>query len=176
MDPTRARSISRVEPLSCKQFRLSAGDCRATIASVGASLRELTWRGRYPVVRFDAGAVRPHSPNAVVAPWPNRVVDGRYQFDGVEHQLALTEPQRGHALHGLAAWQDFAMVSQQPSAVALGATVTPQVGYPFRLGLVVTYSLTEQGLMISLEATNTGEGPAPFGAGIHPYRVPVRVL
>ena len=39
----------------------------------------------------------------------------------------------------------------------------PQFGYPFRLGVVVTYSLTEQGLMISLDATNTGGLPAPFG-------------
>ena len=67
------------------------------------------------------------------------------------------------------------MVSQQPSAVALGARVPPSVGYPFQLGLVVTYSLTEQGLMISLEATSAGEGPAPFGAGIHPYLCAVGV-
>jgi aldose 1-epimerase len=158
-----------MEPLSGRQFELSAGDYRAAIASVGASLRELTWQGRHLVVPFDADQVRPDYRGAVLAPWPNRVVNGRYQFDGVEHQLALTEPERGHALHGLAVWQDFAVVDQQPSAVALGATVPPQVGYPFRLGLIVTYSLTEQGLMISLKATNAGEGPAPFGAGIHPY-------
>ena len=156
-------------PLSGRQFVLSTGDYSATIASVGASLRELTWHGRHLVVPFDADEVRPDYRGAVLAPWPNRVVNGRYQFDGVEHQLALTEPERGHALHGLVIWQDFAVVSQQPSAVALGATLTPQIGYPFRLELVVTYSLTEEGLMISLEATNTGEGPAPFGAGIHPY-------
>lgn len=158
-----------MEPLSGRQFELSAGDYRATIASVGASLRELTWQGRHLVVPFDADEVRPDYRGAVLAPWPNRVVDGKYQFDGVEHQLALTEPERGHALHGLVVWQDFTVVSQRPGAVALGATVPPQVGYPFRLRLVVTYSLTEQGLMISLEATNTGEEPAPYGAGIHPY-------
>jgi aldose 1-epimerase len=158
-----------MEPLSGSQIRLSAGDYRATIASVGASLRELTWQGRHLVVPFDADEVRPNYRGAVLAPWPNRVVDGRYQFDGVEHQLALTEPERGHALHGLAVWQDFAVVSHDPGAVALGTTVPAQAGYPFPLGLVVTYSLTEQGLTISLEATNIGRRPAPFGAGIHPY-------
>jgi aldose 1-epimerase len=158
-----------MDPLSGRQFRLGAGDYGATIASVGASLRELTWQGRDLVVPFDADEVRPNYRGAVLVPWPNRVVDGRYQFDGVEHQLALTEPERGHALHGLVAWQDFAEVSQEPSAVALTATVPPQDGYPFRLELVVTYSLTEHGLTITLEATNTGGGPAPFGAGIHPY-------
>jgi Aldose 1-epimerase len=123
-----------MEPLSGSQIRLSAGDYRATIASVGASLRELTWQGGHRVVPFDADEVRPNYRGAVLTPWPNRVVDGRYQFDGVEHQLALTEPERGHALHGLAVWQDFAEVSQDPSAAALGTTVPAQAGYPFPLG------------------------------------------
>ena len=158
-----------MEPLSGRQFRLSAGDYRATIASIGASLRELTWQGRHLVVPFDEDEVRPGYRGAVLAPWPNRVVDGRYQFDGVEHQLALTEPERGHALHGLVVWQDFAVVSEEPSAVTLAVTVPPQDGYPFRLELVVTYALSDQGLTISLEATNTGPRPAPFGASIHPY-------
>jgi aldose 1-epimerase len=121
------------------------------------------------VVPFAADEVRPAYRGAVLAPWPNRVVDGKYQFDGIEQQLALTEPDRGHALHGLAVWQDAVVVSQEPDAVALGVTVSPQDGYPFRLSLLVTYSLTEQGLTINLEATNTGPRPAPFGAGIHPY-------
>src|SRR3712207_166744 len=122
-----------MEPLSGRQFRLRAGDYTATIASVGASLRELTWQGRHLVVRFDADQVRPNYRGAVLAPWLNRVVDGRYQFDGIEHQLALTEPDRGHALHGLVTWVDFRVVSQEPYAVALGATVPAQIGYPFRL-------------------------------------------
>ena len=104
---TGPRSISWVDPLSGEQFELSAGDYRATIASVGASLRELTWQGRHLVVPFDAHEIRPDYRGAVLAPWPNRVVDGKYQFDGLEHQLALTEPERGHALHGLVVWQDF---------------------------------------------------------------------
>jgi Aldose 1-epimerase len=120
-----------VDPLSGEQFELSAGDYRATIASVGASLRELTWQGRHLVVPFDAHEIRPDYRGAVLAPWPNRVVDGKYQFDGLEHQLALTEPERGHALHGLVVWQDFTPINEESSAVTLGATVPAQTGYPF---------------------------------------------
>ena len=158
-----------MEPLSGRQLRLRAGDYRATIASIGASLRELTWQGRHLVVPFAEDEVRPAYRGAGLAPWPNRVVDGRYEFDGVEHQLALTEPDRGHALHGLVAWQDFAVVTVEPSTATLAATITPQDGYPFRIALIVTYALSEEGLTISLEATNTGSGSAPFGASIHPY-------
>ena len=169
VEATGPRSISWVDPLSGEQFELSAGDYRATIASVGASLRELTWQGRHLVVPFDAHEIRPDYRGAVLAPWPNRVVDGKYQFDGLEHQLALTEPERGDALHGLVVWQDFTPINEESSAVTLGATVPAQTGYPFRLELTVTYSLTRQGLTVSLGASNTSPRPAPFGTGIHPY-------
>jgi aldose 1-epimerase len=86
--------------------------------------------------------------------------------------LALTEPERGHALHGLVVWQDFTLISEKSSTLTLGATVHAQTGYPFRLELRVTYSLTGQGLTIGLGASNTGGGPAPFGTGIHPYLCP----
>ena len=122
-----------MEPLSGRQVRLRAGDYQASISSIGASLRELTWQGRNLVVPFAEDEVRPAYRGAVLAPWPNRVVDGKYAFAGSEHQLALTEPDRGHALHGLVAWQDFAVTSEQPSAATLTATVPPQDGYPFRL-------------------------------------------
>ena len=158
-----------MEPLSGRQVRLEAGDYRATVASIGASLRELTWQGRDLVVPFPENEVRPAYRGAFLAPWPNRVVDGTYAFDGVEHQLALTEPDRGHALHGLVAWLDFAVVDEEPSAATLTTTVPPQDGYPFRIGLAVRYALSDQGLTVSMEATNTGPAPAPFGASIHPY-------
>jgi aldose 1-epimerase len=66
-------------------------------------------------------------------------------------------------------WQDFEVVSRETPHGGARLTVPAQVGYPYRLWLLVTYALTEQGLTISVEATNTGPDPAPFGASIHPY-------
>src|SRR5687767_10180858 len=97
-------------PRSGRQFTIFSDGYEATIASVGASLRALTFQGRDLVVPFDADAVRPAYRGATLAPWPNRVVDGTYSFGGVDHQLALTEPARGHALHGLLAWTDWSVV------------------------------------------------------------------
>ena len=37
-------------------------------------------------------------------PWPNRIEDGSYEFGGRRHQLALNEPERGNAIHGLVRW------------------------------------------------------------------------
>ena len=158
-----------VDPLSGTQFELVAADYAATVAGVGASLRQLTWQGRDLIVPYDADQVRPAFRGAILAPWPNRVVDGRYRFEGIEHALALTEPTRGHALHGLVVWQAFEPIRQEPQAVTLHATLPAQTGYPFRLALQVDYVLSEQGLAISLTATNTGPDSAPYGASIHPY-------
>ena len=106
-------------PRSGTSFEIRSGGYVAEIASIGASVRTLRHEGRDLVVPFDADEVRPGFRGALLAPWPNRVVDGRYAFEGREFELPLTEPRRGHALHGLAAWLDFAPVEQSADAVTL---------------------------------------------------------
>jgi aldose 1-epimerase len=160
-----------VEPLSGAQYELSGAGYAASVASIGASLRALSWEGRDLIVPFEADQVRPVYRGATLAPWPNRVVDGRYSFDGVDYELALTEPARGHALHGLATWLKFEPVTHTESTVSLAATVPAQAGYPFRIELTVEFALADSGLTISTTATNTGASPAPFGTSIHPYLV-----
>jgi len=143
----------------------------AEIASVGASLRCLTSDGRDLVVPFAADAVRPLYRGVVLVPWPNRVVDGRYRFDGALQQLALTEPERGHALHGLVAWTDFSVSEATTSRAVLEAEVPAQQGYPHRLAVTVTYTLDEGGLETRIRTENTGPDAAPYGTSGHPYLV-----
>jgi galactose mutarotase-like enzyme len=105
----------------------------------------------------------------VLAPWPNRVRDGRYTFGGAEHRLVLNEPERGAALHGLVLEQRFAVVARATHAVTLGCDLGLRLGYPFALRVEVEYELGDAGLSFALRATNTGDNPAPFGGGLHPY-------
>ncbi|MDY0908627.1 aldose 1-epimerase family protein [Microbacterium sp. CFBP9034] len=158
-------------PNSGTQHALRAGDYEAVIASVGATLRSLTHHGRDLVVPFDADEVRPAHRGATLAPWPNRVVDGTYTFGGVERQLALTEPARSHALHGLAAWLDFEAIDKGPDHVTLAAVIQPQTAYPWRIVVTTTFSLGPDGLTQSVSARNESDEPAPWGTGPHPYLV-----
>ena len=158
-------------PLSGTQFELTSGEYTATIASVGASLRTLQHNGRDLVVPFDADEVRPAFRGATLAPWPNRVVDGRYTFEGTEHQLPLTEPGRGHALHGLVAWHDFIALDEADDRVMLATTIEAQDGYPFRVQVRVEFLLDANGLHTTVAARNTGTAAAPYGTGPHPYLV-----
>lgn len=118
---------------------------------------------------FGADEVRPAYRGAILAPWPNRVVDGRYTYAGAEQQLAHTEPDRAHALHGLLAWQDFETVRVAEDQIVLAADVPAQQGYPHQLRVSVTYRLDADGLTTTVTDQNTGTTSAPWGTGPHPY-------
>ncbi|HKP07535.1 MAG TPA: aldose 1-epimerase family protein [Microbacterium sp.] len=158
-------------PASGTQHALRAGDYEAVVASVGATLRSLTYRGRDLVVPFEADQVRPAHRGATLAPWPNRVVDGKYSFGDRDFQLPLTEPARSHALHGLAVWLDFEAIDKGPDHVTLAAVIQPQTFFPWRLVVTTTFSLGPDGLTQSVTAHNESEEPAPWGTGPHPYLV-----
>ena len=162
---------SRSRPASGAQHTIRRAGYEATIAAVGASLRSLRFAGRDLVLPFDADEVRPAYRGATLAPWPNRVVDGAFVFDGESHQLPLTEPGRGHALHGLAAWLAFELVETDEDRVTLEAVIEPQAGYPWRIALETSYALDENGLTQTVRALNLSARPAPFGTGPHPYLV-----
>ena len=164
-------SVVGSEGRSGRQLSLTASGYEAVVASVGASLRMLRHEGRDLVVPFGADEVRPNYRGATLAPWPNRVVDGRYRFGGVEQQLALTEPERGHALHGLLVWTEFVDRVVEDDRVVLAATIEPQSGYPFRVEVEVEYRLGADGLTQTVTARNLGADAAPWGTGPHPYLV-----
>lgn len=152
-------------------YQLRSGDYTACIAQVGGGLRQLRHRDRDLVLSYGADEVRPWYRGSLIAPWPNRVVDGRYSFDGTTYQLAISEPERNHALHGLVSWSRFDLLEHTSSSVVLGHRIVPQTGYPFQVELVARYFLDDSGLTCSVSAQNNGAERAPFGLASHPYLV-----
>jgi aldose 1-epimerase len=156
-------------PPSGEQFELESGEWRLTVVEVGGGLRELRrgdWQvlDGYPVERMcNGGRGQP------LMPWPNRVDGGRYTFDGRAHQLALTEPLHGNAIHGLTRWSRWRPVERSARRIVLEHALDPQPGYPFSLSLELLYELTPQGLVVRTSVTNAGVARCPFGAGFHPY-------
>jgi aldose 1-epimerase len=150
--------------------RLSHEGYEAVVTAVGGGLRVLRHRGRDLVLSYAADQIRPRYRGTLLAPWPNRVVDGRYTFEGVSHQLDITEPERGHALHGLVCWERFELTGDTTSVTARHRLV-PRTGYPFELELSATYSLDVNGLTCRVTCLNSGDHPAPYGVAGHPYLV-----
>ncbi|MGH3424442.1 MAG: aldose 1-epimerase family protein [Nocardioidaceae bacterium] len=150
-------------------IRLGSGRYRAVVNPYGASLAELSCDGRDVVVPQDGRGGPPTFRGAVLAPWPNRVHDGRYEFGGEPYALEINEPARGAALHGLVFDREWAVSGQDADRAALTVAIDPQEGYPFALRLEIEYALGDDGLAVTLRATNVGERAAPYGCGFHPY-------
>ena len=102
-------------------------------------------------------------------PWPNRICDGRYEFDGQQQQLSLSEPANRNAIHGLVRWANWALAARAPDRVVLEHVLHEQPGWPGVLALRLEYALDAVGLSVTTTAVNVGARAIPFGAGSHPY-------
>lgn len=151
------------------EYALEHGAYTAVITQVGAGVRALRHDRRDLVLPYRPDQVRPRYRGAVLAPWPNRIADGRYGFHGRTHQLDINEPERQTALHGLVCWVRFDLVEQTATTVTLRHRLVPQPGYPFQLDISVRYSLGDDGLTCTVTARNSGASPAPYGTAPHPY-------
>jgi aldose 1-epimerase len=151
------------------EIALEHGRHRVVVSEIGAGLRSWTVGGCEVLASFTPGTPDAAFCGKVLVPWPNRVRDGRYRFDGVEHRLEISEPERASALHGLVLWSRWRGVRSSSRRATFSYELRPQTGYPFSLRLAVDYELESEGVAVTLRATNVGERRAPFGAGLHPY-------
>lgn len=148
---------------------LDNGTARAEIGLVAAVLCGLSVDGIRITETVPLDTLPPMGCGIVLAPWPNRVRDGRWTLDGEPQQLDLTEPSLGNASHGLLRNTAYRVVEQTPDAVTLGAYIPPQHGWPFALDTTVRYALEPDGITVTHTAHNVGTRPALWAVGAHPY-------
>jgi aldose 1-epimerase len=154
---------------SGNEIELLADDQRAVLDEVGGGIRSYTARGREVLDGYAAGQPSPSGRGQVLIPWPNRLEDGRYEFDGQRHQLELNEPENGNAIHGLVRWEPWTVAEREPDRVVMEHVLPEKPGYPFTLRVSVEYALAMDGLTVRTTATNVGESACPYGVGFHPY-------
>ena len=148
---------------------VTAGDAALAVDLRGGGLRALTVGGWHVLDGYPAGAVPHGRRGGVLLPWPIRLRDGRWRWDGAELQLDVTSPETPTAIHGLVGAQPFSVLGTADGAVTVGAVVEPRSGYPFRLAAALDYALAPDSLTTTVRVRNDGETPAPFGVGMHPY-------
>lgn len=157
---------------------LVSGDLRLKVSPFGASLRGL-WREKSDgtteeVVTVYSGAKgKVGGQGDVLIPFPGRVRDGRYTFEGQTYQMALTDKEGPNAIHGFLRLVPWQVTEQSDTTITFAAALEPdesaRPGYPFSLAVTVAYQLDEDGLTCRFTITNTGTDPAPVAAGFHPY-------
>jgi aldose 1-epimerase len=156
-------------PPSGEQHEIRHGDQVAVVAEVGATLRTYSAGGLDVLDGFSVDQPSSAGRGQVLAPWPNRLDGGRYEFDGRQGAAAIDEPELGNAIHGLVRWLPWLLASKTDEAVALECVVHPQPAYPWRLELGLEYRVVGDGLEVVAHATNASAEAAPFGIGFHPY-------
>lgn len=154
---------------SGEQHELTRGDRRAVVVEVGGGLRSFAV-GDWELLDGYAAEERiSDGRGQVLIPWPNRLRDGRYEWDDETWQVALTEPDKRNAIHGLVRWLPWRATARAADRVTMACRLHPQPGWPFTLDLEIDYALDDDGLSVRTRATNAGAEPCPFGAGAHPY-------
>lgn len=157
---------------SGQQFELQYVDQRATVVEVGAGIRTYRVGQRDVLDPYPEAAICDGGHGAVLIPWPNRVADGRYRFDGVDYQLPLEDPGNHAAIHGLLRWRPWSCLERDPDRVVLGVRLHPTPGYPFALDARIEYALGVEGLAVTTTAVNVGSTDCPYATGQHPYLSP----
>lgn len=141
------------------------------MVEVGGGLRTYTIGGRPVLDGYGDDEMCSGGRGQALMPWPNRLGDGRFEWDGDVLQTALTEPENHNAIHGLVRWGSWTVAEEAPDRVRMEYRLYPQPGWPWVLDLAVAYTLGGDGLEVRTTAVNLpgGAGACPFGAGWHPY-------
>ncbi|WP_244860851.1 aldose 1-epimerase [Aromatoleum petrolei] len=114
--------------------------------------------------------------NGILAPFPNRIADGRYRFDGRDHDLLPGVPAADRLIyHGFLRTMDLKVANVQETTAGISVLFTGAIaadafpGYPFALKFNVRVSFAARSIGLTVTATNVGERAAPYAAGWHPY-------
>jgi aldose 1-epimerase len=147
-------------------YTLTHADATAVINLVGSALVGLRF-GNHVVIPEVNLEPKTYA-GSLLAPWPNRIAQGRYEFEGNQYQLEIRDG-LGNAMHGLVDEATAEIVETREGFLKLVTKVEAAVGYPWNLLVESTFELTADELVISYFVTNVGSGNAPVGIGTHPY-------
>ncbi len=147
---------------------LERGAARVAVDLRGGGLRRLAVGDWDVLDGYPTGVVPKGRRGGLLLPWPNRLRDGQWSWEGTDLQLDTAGP-GGHAMHGLLSWQPFAVLDRTQDQVTVGTVLEPRSGYPFRLAVALDYRLDPDRLTVTVRVRNAGTRPAPFGVGMHPY-------
>src|SRR5262249_19938779 len=154
---------------SGEQMEIAVGDQQAVVVEVGGGLRSYSAGSRELVDGYRADDMSSSGGGQVLIPWPNRLQDGRYEFDGRRHQLPLNEPEHRNAIHALVRWAPWTTAELEPHRAVMEHVLHPQPGYPFSLRISIEYALTDSGLRVPPTATNLPTHPLPSAPRAHRY-------
>jgi aldose 1-epimerase len=135
---------------------------------LGGQIRHLMLGGVEVVPEFAGENPRAQVFGFTMAPWPNRLQDGKYQMSGTDYRIPKLDSQN-NANHGLLLDEKMEIVSHASDSLKLSYSFGQAAHYPFAIDLELEFSLEENALVTRATATNNSTQSAPFAIGFHPY-------
>lgn len=108
-------------------------------------------------------------------PYPNRIADAAYDFEGEMYRLPMNFPDENNAIHGLVFDKEFDVIQEENGALACQLILRyisdgTSEGYPFKFLLEISYRWTEEnGFECTTKISNLSDSSIPIGHGWHPY-------
>lgn len=115
-----------------------------------------------------------HYLSAILFPFPSRIPNGKFTFEGTTYQLPINEPARNTAIHGFVHPNPYIVLeenaSENSASLKLGYHYDGSLsGYPFPFQLSITYTLRTNELTLQYDVKNVGSKNLPMAFGWHPY-------
>lgn len=155
-----------------------AGFSMSVVSGAGAYLNSLVLNNKEVIdgAENDDEILRnPDFKSVLLAPFPNRIKDGKYSFNSSSFQLEINEVPRNNALHGLIFKAPFRLAKEilgdDEAVLEFEHKYTGgQGGYPFQFSSHITYKISlKDGFSCTMKFSNHEKTAIPFGFGWHPY-------
>lgn len=159
-------------------YSTATGNRLALVPGFGACLLDLQLQGQAILDGYQDPLemnINRWAKNVLLFPFPNRLREGRYHWEGQEYTFPVNDGQTGNALHGFGMDKPMQVAEVQTAAgeASIRCIYRHEAGYgsfPFPFTFEVEFRLMgAASAAISLQVRNEGSGPLPFGMGWHPY-------
>ena len=111
----------------------------------------------------------------VLFPFPNRIRDGQFVWNGQVHQLPKNDSTKQNAIHGFTPREPWGLLDCAADAESawVEAAFPPRSTWSHQwpgIGVIsLEIDLSERVLRYTARVVNYGKQPFPFGVGFHPY-------
>lgn len=110
---------------------------------------------------------------AQLCPFPGRIENGKYNFEGEEYSLPINDSAGNNALHGLITDKSFQMVDSRihtdSAWISLGYEFPGEEGFPFPFYIENKFLLEKNTLTIETLIRNISKSSMPMAHGWHAY-------
>lgn len=111
--------------------------------------------------------------SSILFPFSSRIENGKYTFLNKEYQFYCNDLGK-NALHGLVYNKRFEIEKIIESKTYASVTIAYEgdkenLGFPYTYKILLTYTLFEKEIRLSIKIENTDCKPFPFTLGWHPY-------